>query len=89
MFREREGREKEKARNTNVWLPLTRPPLGTWLAAQARALTGTRTSDLSVHRPVLNPLSHTSQGRIFKCKHLKQLYVRCFYTSAHSLPHYE
>ena len=35
-----------------------------WAATQARALTGNQTSDLSVHRPVLNLLSHTSQGKI-------------------------
>ena len=58
-----EGREKEES-NINVWLPLTWPPLGTRPATQACALTGNRTSDPLVHRPVLNPLSHhTSQGR--------------------------
>ena len=31
LFLEREeGREKEKARNINVWLPLACPPLGSW-----------------------------------------------------------
>ena len=34
----REGREKERARNINVWLTLVCPLLGTWPAAQARAL---------------------------------------------------
>ena len=38
------------------------PLMGTWPASQACALTGNRTSDLLVHRPVLNSLSHTSQG---------------------------
>ena len=51
-------------RNTE-WLPLARPQLGTWPTTQACAQTGTRTSDLSVCRPALNPLSHTSQGYIF------------------------
>ena len=37
------------------------PPTGTWPATQACALTGTQSSDLSVHRPALNPLNHTSQ----------------------------
>ena len=37
MFRER-GREKQRERNINVWLPLTCPLLGTWPATQARAL---------------------------------------------------
>ena len=57
-----EGREKERERNINVWLPLTCPLLGTWPVTQACALTGTQTSDLLVHRPALNSLSHTSQS---------------------------
>ena len=41
LFLERgESREKERERNINVWLPLTHPLLGTWLATQACALTG-------------------------------------------------
>ena len=36
----REGREKERERNINVWLPLVCPPLRTWPATQACALTG-------------------------------------------------
>ena len=44
VFVERgEGREKERERNINVWLPLTRPLLGTWPTTQACALTGNRT----------------------------------------------
>ena len=39
------------------------PQLRTWTKIQACALTRPQTSDLSVHRPMLNPLSHTSQGR--------------------------
>ena len=63
LFWERgEGREKERERNINVWLPLVHPLLGTWPATQACALTGNQTSDSLVCRPVLNPLSHTSQG---------------------------
>ena len=57
---ERGKEEKERERNINVWLPLTHPLLGTWPAMQARAQTGNRTSDPLVHRPALNPLSHTS-----------------------------
>ena len=63
LFLERgEGREKERERNTNVWLPLTCPQLGTWPTIQACALTGNQTSNTLVPRPALNPLSHTSQG---------------------------
>ena len=41
LFLEREeGREKERERNINVWLPLTYPLLETWLATQACAWTG-------------------------------------------------
>ena len=57
-----EGREKHKERNISVWLPHTHPLSGTWPATQACALTGYRNSDPLVCRPVLNPLSHTSQG---------------------------
>ena len=45
-----------------MWLPLAYPLLGTWPTTQACALTGNQTSDPLLHRPVLNPLSHTSQG---------------------------
>ena len=39
LFLERgEGREKEREKNINVWLPLVRPLLGTWPATQAHAL---------------------------------------------------
>ena len=37
ILRER-GKERERERNTNVWLPITRPPLQTWPATQACAL---------------------------------------------------
>ena len=40
IFLEREGREKERERNINVWLPLMCPLLGTWPTTQACALTG-------------------------------------------------
>ena len=40
-----EGKGKERERNNNVWLPLACPPVGSWPAAQACALTGNRTSD--------------------------------------------
>ena len=63
--------EKETERNINVWLPLVCPPLGTWPATQARALTGNQTSDPLVFRLALNPLSHTSQGCILFLKNRK------------------
>ena len=58
-------REKERERNTNVWLCLMCPGLGTGPAIQACALTGNWTHDPLVHRSELNPLSHTSQGIFF------------------------
>ena len=62
-FRQREGREKKKERSMCV-VSCT-PPTGdlTWCATQACALTGNQTGDPWVHRPVLNPLSHISQGQ--------------------------
>ena len=67
IFLERgKGREKKRERNINVWLPLAHPLLGTWPATQACALTGNRTGDPTVCRPVLNPLSHISQGYIIR-----------------------
>ena len=67
LFLERgEGREKERERNMNVWLPLACPLLGTWPATQACALTGNWTNDPLVLRPALNTVSHTSQGIILK-----------------------
>ena len=65
LFLERgEGREKDRKRNISVWWPLTWPQLGTWPATQACALTGNQTDDLLVHRPMFNPLSYNSQGRM-------------------------
>ena len=61
-FKER-GREGERDRNINVWLPLACPLLGTWPTIQACALTGNWTGDPLVLRPALNPRSHTTQGR--------------------------
>ena len=57
-----EGKEKERERNINVWLPLTCPLLGTGPTTQACALTGNRVGDPLVRRPALNPLSPTSRG---------------------------
>ena len=56
------GREKQKERNINVWLPLAHPLLWTWLATQPCALTGNWRRDSLFHWLALNPLSHTSQG---------------------------
>ena len=57
-----EGREKDSQRNISVWLPLTCPPLGTWAATQACALTRNQMGNHLVHKPALNPLSYTGQS---------------------------
>ena len=66
MLERGKGREKEREilmyKGNTDWLPLMHPLLGTWPKAQACALTGSQTSDPLVHRPTLNPLSHTSRG---------------------------
>ena len=56
------GREKERERNITAWLLLAQPPLGNWPTTQACALTGNQPSNPLGHRPVLSPLSHTSQA---------------------------
>ena len=60
-----EGREKERERNTNVWVPLAHFLLGTWSTTQASALIGNQTGDPLLHSPAFNPLSYTRQGRSF------------------------
>ena len=57
-------REKLMCERNIDWLPLTHAPTGDWPATQACALTGNQTVNPLVHRPVLSPLSHTSQGWI-------------------------
>ena len=65
LFLERgEGSGRERERNIDVWLPLPCSQMGTWPASQVYALTRNQTSNPLVHGPVLNPLSHTSQGSI-------------------------
>ena len=59
--------EKERERNTSVWLTLAHPQTGdlTWPATPGRSLTGNPTSDPLVHRLALHPLSHTSRAPFF------------------------
>ena len=59
-------REGKGERNISVWLPLTRPLLGTWPTTEACALTGNLIFNPLVHSPVLNPLSCTSQEPFFE-----------------------
>ena len=56
-----ERREKERDRNIH-WLPLNAPQRGSGWQPRCVPWLGNRTGDLSVGRPALNPLSHSSQG---------------------------
>ena len=46
-----EGKEKERERNINVWLPLMCPLLGTWPTTQACGPTGNQTGNPLIHSP--------------------------------------
>ena len=70
-----EGREKERERNINAWLPLKHPLLGSWPTTQACALIGNQTRNPSVHRPALNQRSYTIQGYALFLKIFKNLYL--------------
>ena len=73
-----ERREEKRERNIIIWLPLVCPHLGTWSVTQACALMGNRTSNLPVHKLVLNPLSHTSQGLCYWFDELFELFKILF-----------
>ena len=66
-----------------LWLPLARPPLGTWPATQACALTRNRTSEPLVCRLVLSPdthqLGHTFLFGIFKIKEIHKNLLQYLY----------
>ena len=70
LFTFRERRETEREKNIDLF-PLTHPLVGTWPAMQACALTGNRTSDLSVCRQALNPVS---QGNTYLTLNQKSQY---------------
>ena len=72
-FRQRKGREKERERNTNVRLLLPQPPPGTQPVTQACTLTRNQTINPVVHRLVLSPLSHKSQGKMPNFKYKERL----------------
>ena len=68
IFRQ-SGREGEREEEKHQCVVASHvPQLGIWPATQACALTGNQTGNPLVRRPVLNPLSHTSQGRDFYFK---------------------
>ena len=56
-----EAKEKEMERNSNVWLPLMHPQLGTWPKTQACTLTGNWTSNPLVLRPALSQSTEPQQ----------------------------
>ena len=60
-----EGKDKERERNINVWEkhPLIACSMPPTKAPGLLPRHGNWTGDLLVHRPALNPLSHTSQGK--------------------------
>ena len=63
LFLERgEGREKERERNVNAWLPIASLLLETWPATQACALTGNQTGNPLVLRPAFNLQSHPARA---------------------------
>ena len=57
-----EGKEKQREGNISVWLPHMHPLMGMWPETQACTLTGNRTSNSLISRPMLSPLSYASQG---------------------------
>ena len=79
-----EGRKTERKRNISArdQLPLARPHLGTWPATQACAPTRNRTDSLLIHRLVLNPLRHTSQGIMLMLNYLEPVRFFWFYNLA-------
>ena len=65
IFREK-GKEGEREEGKHKCVVASQYPLlGTWPATQACALTGNQTGDPLVPKPVLNPLSRTSQGCMY------------------------
>ena len=62
IFRERRREGEREGEKHQCVVALACPSLGIWPATQACALTGYQTGDPLVCRPVLNPLSYTSQG---------------------------
>ena len=64
LFLKKEERNEKEGEKHQCVVTRQGPPTGglTWPAVQACALTGNRTGDPLVHRPALNPLSHTRQG---------------------------
>ena len=57
------GRKGEKEGEKYRLVASRIPPTRNLACNQACTLTGNQTSDLTIHRPVLNPLSYTSQGK--------------------------
>ena len=65
------GEGRERGRETNVWLPLTRPLLGTRPATQACALTGNWTSN-----PLVYSLCSIHWATPADCRRQRQMCIR-------------
>ena len=93
IFREgKVGRKRGRETSMHGCLSNTLPQLGIQAATQICALTRNQTSDPLVHRPALNPLSHTSQGsrweflKAWTREEAKELkYIRCSSPSYHQI----
>ena len=57
-----EGKEKERERNINVWLPSTCPLTGDLACNPGMCPDWESIGDPLIPRPALSPLSHSSQG---------------------------
>ena len=64
IFREREREGEREGMKHQCVVASCTPLRGTWPATQACALIRNRTSDPLVCKPLLNPLSYTSQGKL-------------------------
>ena len=83
IFREGEGRERERERNTHVRerhqsVVTLMPPAGD-LAHNPTCPDWGLNYNLSIHRPVLHPLSHTNQDLFLKITIFYFIYVTTVY----------
>ena len=77
LFLERgEGKEKERERNIEVWLPLLCPQLGDLAHNQARALAGNQLVTLWFTSLHSNPRSCTSQDSFISFKKIDISYLK-------------
>ena len=65
-----EGREKERERIINVWLPLSHPLLGNQARNPGLCPDWESNQQHFVSQPALNPLSHPSQSSLLILDHM-------------------